>query len=194
MTYRSDSFRPPFGAARSPLPAKRRFATRMLAAVLPLLATQLSAAEAILMDYDDGDSGNGVHDAIINNGDIGIQDWTGDHQYSSTNFSGIGTNQNLVLGSNRTAAHALDTGGYTAGLGHTLTASFMWRTASGWDPEDRPVFSIFYTNDDTITGTPTELFSYEVATAGTATYRVETVPAHVISDPGATGKTLFVRL
>ncbi|MCB1131152.1 MAG: choice-of-anchor D domain-containing protein [Verrucomicrobiae bacterium] len=194
MIHRSDSFRPPFGGACFSLPAKRRFASRMFAAALPLLATQLSATEIILMDYDDGDAGNGVHDANINNGDIGVQDWIGDLQYSTSNVSGVGSNQNLIMGSNRTASHTMETTGYSADVGHTLTPSFMWRTAANWDADDRPVFSIFYTDDDTITGSPTDLFSYEVPTAGTGTYRVEDVPSHVIVDPGATGKTLFVRL
>lgn len=150
--------------------------------------------QTILMDYDDGDAGNGVHDANINNGDVGIQDWTGDHQYATNNASGVGSNQNLIMGSNRVTSHSLEPAGYSVEVGHTLDASFMWRAAANWDAADRPVFSIFYTDDDTITGNPTELFSYEVPTSNGTTYRVEPVPSHLITDTGAVGKTLFVQL
>ena len=156
-----------------------------------LALTVTGFGQTILMDYDDGDAGNGVHDANINHGDIGLQDWTGNHQYATNNNSGVGSNQNLIMGSNRVTSRSLATLGYSVEVGHTLDASFMWRAAANWDAADRPVFSIFYTDDDTISGNRTELFSYEVPTSNNATYQVETVPSHRITDTGAVGKTLF---
>jgi len=157
------------------------------AAVLPS-----SAATFIIMDYDDGDAGNGIHDSNINNGDVGAQTWVGNHQYETNNNSGVGSNQNLVLGSDRSATHIIGGGGYTVQVGDTITSSFMWRAASNWDANDRPVFSIFYfTDDDFISGTRVNLFSYEVATSNDTTYREESVPTHVISDTDAAGKTFL---
>ncbi|MBK1827287.1 choice-of-anchor D domain-containing protein [Haloferula rosea] len=166
----------------------------LLGAACGLLSPLAVFGQTILIDYDDGDSGNGIHDANINSGDIGVQDWVGSHQYQTNNNSGVGSSQNLIMGANREAAHTLETTGYSPEVGHTLTGSFMWRSAANWDAADRPVFSVFYTDDDTIDGAPTDLFSYEVATSNGTTYRVENVPAHLITDSGVTGKTLFVRL
>jgi len=161
-----------------------------LSFLLPLsVAASLSSNAAVitLMDYDDG-LANGVHGSNLQSGDVGVQDWNGNHQYQTNNNSGVGSNQNLILGSNRVTAHTL---GYSANLGDTFAATYMWRAAFNWDTADRIIFSLFYTNDDTITGTRTNFFSEESA-AHTATYSVETVTSHTVSDAAAVGKNIFI--
>lgn len=169
---------------------------KLLISLSAIAFAGVSSAATVLMDYDDG-LVNGVHDANIQSGDVGVQDWvtlpgTGSLQYSSTNNSGIGSNQNLVLGSNRTAAHDLN---YTASLGDVFEASYMWRAASGWEEAvDRITFSLYYTDDNLIDGNRTLLFTYESVDPHTSTYSTDIVPDHVLSDAGADGKKIFVLL
>lgn len=210
MTHRSDSFRPPFGAARPSLPAKRRFATRLLAAALPLLATQLTATEIILIDYNDGVAGDG-HDVAVNDGDFSLQNTTAaatapwvlitTSQFQTNNASGVGSNINWVAtgGSNasdarRIAIDASGTSGYTLDVGHTLNASFMIRPAANWDVNDTMGLRLFFTDDDTMGGAATTLAEFVFTGRNNATWSTETFDPVVVTDAGAVGKKLFASL
>ena len=146
------------------------------------------------MDYDDGNAGNGEHQSNIEDADINLSSWNGlgtSLQFNTNLNSGVGSNRNMILGANRLAAHGT-LGSYTISVGDEIEASYMWRAASNWDPADRITFSLYYTDTDAIDGARTNLFTYEPPTENTSTYRVETVPNHIVTDAGAAGKSLYV--
>jgi len=165
------------------------------------------------MDYDDGVSGGG-HDAAIRDGDFEnttstedaasfdqMPNWTnlasGEDQtleMTRANLdSGVGGTRNFVVNTDRNPAQSL---GQTITTGDTFNASFMWRDASGWDDTTgRISLVLYYTDNDQINGTATDLvtFTSRASTTNSA-YQTETFTSTGFSDSGADGKNLFLRI
>jgi hypothetical protein len=182
-------------------------AATLLVALVPF-TDPLAAAETILIDYDDGNSGNLVHDASINDGDFNAQSATTAavvpwvqlplSQFATTSPSGVGSDMNYVaMGGTDTTTwrrigiDASGTSGYTLALGHTLKASFMIRPASGWDTTDTMGLRLFYTADNTLTGTATTLAEFVFTGRNNAAWSTEVFSPVLVTDPGAVGKKLF---
>lgn len=179
-----------------------------LLVALVLFTNPLAAAEMILIDYDDGNSGNLVHDASINDGDFNTQSTTTaavvpwvsltSSQFLDTNPSAVGSVMNYVaMGGTDTSTwrrigiDASGTSGYTLALGHTLKASFMIRPASGWDITDTMGLRLFYTADNTLTGTATTLAEFVFTGRNNVAWSTEVFSPVLVTDPGAVGKKLF---
>jgi hypothetical protein len=179
-----------------------------LLVALVLFANPLAAAEIILIDYNDGNSGNLVHDASINDGDFNAQSTTPaavvpwvsltSSEFATTNPSGVGSAMNYVaMGGTNTSTwrqigiDASGTSGYTLAVGHTLRASFMIRPAANWDTTDTMGLRLFYTADNTLTGTATTLAEFVFTGRNNAAWSTEVFSPVLVTDPGAVGKKLF---
>ena len=177
--------------------------------VFSLLATvYASQASVILMDYDDGTAGGG-HDAAVRDGDFEnttastdnalfseMPNWTdllnsGLNATQVDNPSGVGGNRNGVITSNRKFAQSL---GYTIAAGDQFQASFMWLDAAKWDNGDHIKMVLFYTDDNTLTGSATDLITFETANrTGIGTWEDAIFGATGFADAGAVDKTLMLR-
>ncbi|WP_193212813.1 choice-of-anchor D domain-containing protein [Luteolibacter marinus] len=183
-----------------------------LAAAAPVLLALRSGADTILIDYSDGGS-DGEHDVAVNDGDFSLQGPSGtgavaapwvlitNSQFLSSNASGVGSAMNFASMGGSTAENARRIGidasgssGYTLAVGNTLNASFMARPASGWAANDSMGLTLFYTEDDTLTGAATTLASFVFTGRSDGTWSTETFPPVVVSDAGAVGKKLFASI
>ncbi|XAL99058.1 PEP-CTERM sorting domain-containing protein [Phycisphaeraceae bacterium D3-23] len=167
-----------------------------LAASAPLCATG-----AILVDYDDGVAGGG-HDAAVLAGDMtGLTDasftpWvslgTGAPQFRTNNAQGVGSANNYVATLDRILG--IDTG-YTIQAGDSFDMEFSWRDAANWDADDTMRLVLFYTADNTIGGTATDIATLDSGgRVSTSTWETESASGVALSDAGAVGNTLFARL
>ena len=137
-----------------------------------------SVHAVVLVDYDDGDPNNGVHDSSIRNGgfednviadppsppggtlsfantdfwyNIGTGSQGGEAINNNSNFSDLSVQTGIVAES-PTRVFGMDTG-YTLSSGDLVNFSYFWRDAFNWDDaSDQLTFSIFTTVDDTIDG------------------------------------------
>jgi len=187
----------------------KQFPLLPLAAVAVLSFTT-SASAAILIDYDDGDAGNGIHDTTVSFGDFGtaagvnIQDQPGwallvlggssdSGDTKTDNASGVGTSANLLMSG--TTKVAFDTG-YTLGQTGTFDFSYYWRDAANWDNDDHVQMVLYYTDNDLIGNLAgaTDLLTLNSGNrASSASWEIESVSSAAFSDVGADGKNLFVR-
>ena len=141
-----------------------------LSALALTAAATLPASAVILVDYDDGDNGNGIHDASIRNGGFEDVTMTGTFDsFTETPFwTNVGTGtqggeivrnnlnftspQNAVIAEAESRVIGMDTG-HTLSAGEVVNFSYYWRDAFNWaDGADATVFTIFTTVDDTIGG------------------------------------------
>lgn len=169
-----------------------------------------ATAQTTLIDYDDLNAGNGIHDAeILSGGFTGLSDgafapWqsvgTGIPQFR-TNLASPGSGAvNYVTTFNRIIA--LDTG-HTMVLGESYDIEFSWRDAFNWDLEDSIAVVLYYTDDDTIDGStddiadPSTITDFLVFDSGNRdsfeNWETETLSGAVLADPSAAGKRLFAR-
>ncbi|WPJ95991.1 PEP-CTERM sorting domain-containing protein [Coraliomargarita algicola] len=175
-----------------------------------LLATAAANAAVVLIDYDDGVVGGG-HDASVKAGDFDTlaattgAGWdlnlgTGASEWADNLSSGVGSNGNLIIGAASLAptgpkVPGIDTGA-TIALGQTFDASFMWRDAFNWDAADTVSMVFFYTADDLINGTATDVLTLtSTATDIAGDWDTESITAasYEIDVTSAVGKNLFVR-
>lgn len=175
-------------------------------------AASASAASIILVDYDDGDPNNGIHDTAVLNGDFTLTDpsgltgaqekgtfvdWigTGLARTDDNNQSGVGSDRNANTGS-ETGVHRtfnLNTG-HTIASGDVFSGSFMWRSANNWIATDTLTLTLYYTDNNVWNGT--ELGSVIYDTGGyefATTWETETFADFSFTDGEAVGKTLFIR-
>ena len=186
----------------------------VLAASL-LASSAVSVQATILIDYDDGDAGNGIHDAAVRNGgfETRVTAWTYANWVSVgpraialeiKTTSGVrawpapnGGRNNTILGiepKNSDTKFPGQNTGHILSLGDRFLASYAWRNASGWKPADTIDFSLFYTDTDRIDGERTPLFTFNSGgEAANNRWEIEAIPLTAgITDSGAVGKTLFI--
>lgn len=180
------------------------------AVALSLIALPASAA-TVLIDYDDGDAGNGVHDVAVLDGDFSLAltnlfaPWqsvgTNADQVNTSLPSGVGSTANNVVATGRSLA--VNTG-YTIQAGATFDLSFMWRDASGWDDTDTVSLLLYYTDDNTIKGSTNNVLDPVAVTglldfnsgqrATLATWETVMFTGAGFADANAIGKNLFLRI
>jgi len=139
---------------------------------LLFLATSFLQAQTILIDYA-GRTGSSV---TLLDGDFGntatnfgstVTVWDpvpplADFQINTNLHSGVGTNANAVIGQANDGT-PLDFGintGYTLKEGDSFDLTYMWRDAANWDDgADQVTVELFYTNDNSFTGTRTNVLT-----------------------------------
>ena len=85
--------------------------------------------------------------------------------------------------------------GYTVGAGDTYSISFAWRDAANWDAADTMDMTLFYTDDNTLTGARTTLVTLNSGGRDAlTTWESESLAGAGFSDASAVGKKLFVVL
>lgn len=182
-------------------------ATLLTAALLGGLCSQA----AVLMDYDDGLS-NGVHEAQLNDGDFSshtnyagagitspfsaLTAWFDLAHPNNQGYQGFRKDYDIDgSGGKPSLAAELVLGGacpvfaqdlaYTIRTNDQYVGRFLLR-GSGLDPGDDFVLTLFYTHNDTLTGTPVTVFSHtvpaaEIANAYTAyVYTTGEIAAHAV--------------
>ena len=165
-----------------------------------------TAQADILIDYDDGVAGGG-HDVEVLAGSFDTQTtaapapWeaigTGVEQFAGNLGSGVGSANNYVAGWDSVAngqarALAIDTG-HTIAAGESYNMGFMWRDAFGWSDAETVNLTVYYTDDNLITGAATDIATLNSGVrVSAATW--ETEAATGLSGAGVVGKTLFARV
>lgn len=152
----------------------KKVTTILLVAGFVLAMGTMANADTILIDYDNGTAGDGVHDASILNGGFedldgndepipwgpsplsslkqtNDQSWTPDsdsHTTTGTYHGGIEWDNRD--GNERTSSHATDTnatGNYTISVGDSYDLSFWHKDVQNKNKDID--WSLYYTNDDT---------------------------------------------
>jgi len=169
---------------------------------LVALCTQLGIAHAglILIDYDNG-SATSDHNAEIHDGGIpGATStfWVGTGADPLQFNSNLNSPVAASAGNNLTVEQDVNPGqdtGHTLALGDQFNASYWWRDAWHWvDNADKINMVLFYTADNTITGTRIVLenFTSAISTQNNA-YQQETFGLTTgLTNQNAVGKNLFV--
>ena len=165
----------------------------------------LATAQAqILIDFSDGVA-DGDHDVEILAGSFDTQTtaapspWQaigpGIEQFAASLASSVGSANNYVVdwdaGQNARSL-AVDTG-YTIVGGETYNMGFMWRDAWAWTTAETVNLTLYYTDDNTITGVATDIVTLNSGPE-TVDSTWETETATGLSGAGGVGKTLFVRI
>jgi len=160
-------------------------------------------AREVLVDFDDGNGSNGIHDSAVNDGDFQGQGtgsgvaapWVAlvtTPQFQDGLESGIGGARNGTMANTRELG--VDTGQRLA-IGDIYVVEFFWRDASAWDADDEFQVVLFYTNTDAIGGTATTVFT---AASGprnsTVTWEGDYDVSPPFADNSGAGKTLFAKL
>jgi hypothetical protein len=159
-------------------------------------------ARNILIDFDDGNANNGIHDTAVLDGDFSGQPsgtsinppWqslAGGPEFLDTLPPGIGGARNLVMVLGR--VYAVDTG-HVLGQGDIFNLEFFWRDAWQWDPPDTVEMVLYYTDTDAIDGTATAVYTLN---SGGRSSTVIWEGEYGTSPPysgGGVGKKLFVKL
>jgi len=181
--------------------------TIITASLFAAVAVSVQAATTILIDYDDGTAGNGIHDAAINNGgfeattgvspNLVLVDWVAvgdkDLQVLSNLNSPIGGNNTLIGRENGFLSPGQNTG-HVLALGDQFSGSYGWRDAFGWAAGETIDATLYYTTDNLIGGARTSLFTFNSGNeAANNTWETETLALTAgVTDAGAVGKTLFI--
>jgi len=187
----------------------------MLKATLTLVTTVSvlsiavpSAHAAILVDYDDGDGGNGIHDVAVRNGGFESPVSGADNQP----FNNTDNWQNLTGAQSATArrTNIQDTGLYTSvnslnspeyGLDteHTIAAGDIFfleyraRRAASSDATSTLTGDLYYTDDNTIGGSVTVIGSVVATNMATTFATYNNTFAAIGGGDAAVGKNLFLR-
>jgi len=192
-----------------------RFSTLSLLALgsFAMLAGQSTNA-AVLVDYDDGDGGNGIHDASIRNGGFENNPVPGasnaNLSYTNTdNWTNVGTGlqgaeitrkdlvfnslQNGIIAEAPTRVNGLDTE-HTLSTGEIINFSYFWRDAFNWnDASDQASFTIFTTDDNTISGAVDQsLTSNSGVSTANNTYQEHS--GSLVATAAMNGKNLFIQV
>ncbi|MDG1356881.1 MAG: sulfatase-like hydrolase/transferase, partial [Akkermansiaceae bacterium] len=175
--------------------------------------TTPSGIDKIIIDYDDGDAGNGEHDNAVNNGGFETNTATAGNQgkFSQinqwTNLASSGQNINALRDNNTspngggwnsvlsdanptTKDFGLDTS-HTLAAGENFTVSYAWLDGSNWVDSDKIRFQLFTTANNTITGTQTIIHTADSSSSTNRAYQTENFSFTAPS--GVDGKTLFLR-
>lgn len=167
--------------------------------------------DKILIDYDDGIGGNGIHDSAVRNGGFEsntattadgrfneVSEWynlTGNQTVKAIKNnepSPIGGGWNAVLTDAIPTVRdfAIDTD-HSLVAGEQFTVSYDWLDASNWTADDRVRFILFTTSNNSITGARTAIHSSDSSSSTNTTYKSESFTFTVPS--GVDGKTLFLQ-
>jgi len=175
---------------------------RSIGWALVALCTQLGIAHAglILIDYNNG-SATPDHNAEIHDGGLPGSSstfWVATGADPIQIASNLNSPAEASAGNNLTIDQTTNPGqdtGHTLALGDQFNASYWWRDAWNWrDNNDKMNMVLFYTADDTITGTRTVLENFTSAiSARNNRYQQETFGlTAALTDQNAVGKKLFV--
>ena len=144
-----------------------RFCALPLAASLCtlILAGSLQATTVVLIDYDDGNSGNGIHDSTVNNGSFESLDgnnkpigWTTGFNVGSyvvsTNPVYSASDGSVHMGINNSGSRGVvQNTAYNVKSGDTFTLAFDWSAGYAWKTGDTIQWRLLTTDDDTTSGT-----------------------------------------
>ena len=163
-----------------------------------------TVAREVLIDYNDGNASNSIHDVAVNDGDFSGQvvgnsinlPWqslTNGAEFQSSLPPGIGSDTNGVMAFER--VYALDTG-HKLALGDVFILEYFWRDASEWDGAlDNIEMVLYYTDSNAIDGIATDIFTLN---SGGRTkdnlWEVESGMSSAFDDKPGVNKKLFVRL
>jgi len=162
-----------------------------------------TVARNVLIDYDDGNASNGIHDVAVNDGDFSGQvtgtsinlPWqslTNGAEFQSSLPAGIGSDTNAVMAFER--IYAVDTG-HTLASEDIFNLQYFWRDAYGWDgAEDNIEMVLYYTDSDAIDGNATDIFTLNSGGRSKDNlWEVESA-SFAFADESGVGQKLFVRL
>lgn len=185
---------------------KKSLLTCALFSLILLSFSSVSRADIVLIDYDDGNSSNGIHDSNVLAGGMTRSDgsdlligafapWvglsTGDIQFFTNLASGVGSANNFAMTRDRVLG--VETGYIITG-GETISSEYSWRDASGWSATATVQFDLFYTDDNSITGTATNIFTLNSGPrAFASTWETES-GSGLVTDDLAIGKQLFAKM
>lgn len=181
-----------------------------MAIVCAMACASITAHGAIiLVDYDDGNAGNGIHDAAVRNGGFespatGVDGEPFSNTDTWENIQGAQTEQARRTNINHTGSYssvnstsaskmyALDTG-RTIAAGDIYTLEFYVRGAFESNNTTRVVADLYFTADDTIGGAATVIDTINSGELTTSfVVRNATFSAVGAADPEV-GKSLFLR-
>ena len=161
-------------------------------AALALSLTATATGATILMDWDP-EVNNGAFTGLTS---TNFSPWvsldSGSPSIPTTNPSSGSGGENFAITRDRQLGYDL---GYTIADGDIYSISFAWYDAANWDADDTVDMTLFYTDDNTITGARTTLINLNSGGRdGTGTWETESLNDATFSDSGAVGKKLFVVL
>jgi hypothetical protein len=157
-------------------------------------------ADVILIDYDDGAPGGGHDVEVLSGGFTGLTDaayspWvslgTGNPQFRTNFPSPNGGGENYVSTLDRVLA--INTG-YSIAGGDSYNIEFSWRDAANWDADDTVFMTMFYTADDVIGSTAIDIGALDSGGRVTVADWENESGTVALTDVGAIGHTLFVRI
>ena len=163
---------------------------------------EVTIARNVLIDFNDGNASNGIHDVAVNDGDFSGQvtgtsinlPWqslTNGAEFLSSLPPGIGSDTNAVMAFER--VYAVDTGHLLA-TDDVFNLQYFWRDASGWDSGDTVEMVLYYTDSDAIDGNATDIFTLNSGGHSKDNlWEVESA-TFAFADEYGIGKKLFVRL
>jgi hypothetical protein len=164
---------------------------------------EATVARNVLIDFSDGNAGNGIHDVAVRDGgftgqplDTGIsppwQALQGGEQFKDDLPPGIGSDRNGVMVTGR--VYAVDTG-HTLAQGDVFNLEYFWRDAWQWDSGDSVEMVLYYTDTDAIDGVPVSVFALNSGSRdATGTWEGEYGTSAAFADDAGVGKTLFAKL
>jgi len=171
-----------------------------LAACACLSATSsVNAAKTILVDFDGTADSLGNHNAeVLKGGFTGFTNtsyspWvsTGGG-FASSLASPNGGGENYVIEAPSTLS--VDTG-HTIALGDTFNVGFSWRNGYNWESNRTISVDLYYTDDDTIDGTATNIVSLDSGGYETKNvWQTESATGQSFNDAAANGKKLFLKI
>jgi hypothetical protein len=164
---------------------------------------EATVARYVLIDFNDGNTSNGIHDVAVNDGDFSGQvtgnsinlPWqslAGGAEFQSSLPAGIGSDTNGVMAFER--VYAVNTG-HTLASGDVFNLQYFWRDAYGWDgAPDNIEMVLYYTESNAIDGNATDIFTLNSGgRSKDDLWEVESATL-AFADESGIGKKLFVRL
>ena len=164
---------------------------------------EATVARNVLIDFNDGNANNGIHDAAVRDGDFASQPggsgisppWQslqGGEQFNDDLPPGIGSDRNGVMVMGR--VYAVDTG-HTLAEGDVFNLEYFWRDAWGWDSADSVEMVLYYTDSNAIDGNATEVFTLSSGgRSRTVTWEGEYGTTPPFDDSDGFRKKLFAKL
>jgi len=164
----------------------------------------VNAATTILIDYVGATDSLGDHNTEVRKG--GFTDLSGTNYApwdsigdlvvqlsNSLAFPGGGVNY-AANNNGGTRIIAIDTG-HTIASGDSFNLGFKWRDAYQWRNSDTVSLNLYYTDDDTVGGTATDITLLDSGPrASTGTWEDESATGLTFNDANADGKKLFLKI
>jgi len=176
----------------------------LLACACISATSSVNAATTILIDYDGTADSLGAHNAEVNKGGFTGLTSTNYAPWESIGTLAVQLSSNLAFsggGVNYAANNnggtriiAIDTG-HTIASGDSFNLGFKWRDAYQWRNIDTVSLNLYYTNDDTVGGTATDIAVLDSGSrTNTGAWEDESATGLTFNDATADGKKLFLKI